>query len=133
MKRMLAVVVVAVTFLSFHAAAQQNAAADAGAVISAVTTAMGTGKLRSVQYTGTGSVNPTGQAYTTGGPWPRYTVTKYTMSIDYSLPAMRQELVRIDDARPPRGGGAGGHNPPTVPGGIRPGPGGLLPDHTINA
>ena len=44
------------------------------------------------------------------------------MSIDYSLPAMRQELVRIDDVKPPRGGGAGGYNPTTFQGGIRPVP-----------
>jgi len=133
MKRMLGVVVTATTVLSFHVAAQQNAAPDAGAVINTVTTAMGTAKLRSVQYTGTGSVNPTGQAYTTGGPWPRYTVTKYTMSIDYALPVMRQELVRIDDAKPPRGGGAGGYNPQTFQGGIRPIPGDIIQNNTINA
>jgi glyoxylase-like metal-dependent hydrolase (beta-lactamase superfamily II) len=131
MKRMLAAVV-GVTCLTLHAAAQ-NSAPDAGAVINAVTAAMGTGKLRSVQYTGTGSTNPTGQAYTTGGPWPRFTVTKYAMSIDYSLPAMRQELVRIDDARPPRGGGAGGYNPTTFQGGIRPIPGDVIQNQTIDA
>ena len=79
MKRMLAIIVAATTFLSLHAAAQ-NSTLDAGAVINAATTAMGTARLRSVQYTGTGSTNPTGQAYTTGGAWPRYTVTKYTNS-----------------------------------------------------
>jgi len=131
MKRTLVIVVVAVTFLSLHAAAQ-NTAPDAGAVLAAVTTAMGTAKLRSVQYTGTGSVNPTGQAYTTGGAWPRYTVTKYTMSVDYAVPAMRQELVRIDDAKVPRGGGAGGYNPQTFQGGIRPIPGDILQNNTIN-
>ena len=89
MKQTLSLVIVAVTVLSFHAAAQNNAN-DAGALIAAVTKAMGTASLRSLQYTGTGSTNPTGQAYTTGGPWPRYTVTKYTMSVDYSVPAMRQ-------------------------------------------
>jgi glyoxylase-like metal-dependent hydrolase (beta-lactamase superfamily II) len=86
-----------------------------------------------VQYTGTGSINPTGQAYTTGGAWPRYTVTKYTMSVDYSLPAMRQELVRIDDAKVPRGGGAGGYNPQTFQGGIRPIPGDIIQNNTIDA
>jgi len=132
MKRMLAIIVAATTFLSLHAAAQ-NSTLDAGAVINAATTAMGTARLRSVQYTGTGSTNPTGQAYTTGGPWPRYTVTKYTMSIDYSLPVMRQELVRIDDAKVPRGGGAGGYNPQTFQGGIRPIPGDIIQNNTIDA
>src|SRR5437870_12896247 len=125
MKTSFTLVVAAATFLSLHAAAQ-NAALDAGAVISAVNTAMGTAKVRSVQYTGTGSTNPTGQAYTSGGPWPRYTVTKYTMSVDYSLPAMRQELVRIDDATPPRGGGAGGVDPAPSPARRRPNPGAFV-------
>ena len=130
MKRILAVIA-AVTVLSLQAAAQNNAP-DAGALISDATKAMGTTSLRSLQYTGTGSINPTGQAYTTGGAWPRYTVTKYTMSIDYSVPAMRQELVRIDDAKVPRGGGAGGYNPQTFQGGIRPIPGDIIQNNTIN-
>jgi len=124
-------IIAAVTVLSLQAAAQNNAP-DAGAVISDATKAMGTMSLRSLQYTGTGSINPTGQAYTTGGAWPRYTVTKYTMSIDYSVPAMRQELVRIDDAKVPRGGGAGGYNPQTFQGGIRPIPGDIIQNNTIN-
>jgi glyoxylase-like metal-dependent hydrolase (beta-lactamase superfamily II) len=130
MKRIL-VVIAAVTFLSLHAAAQNNGA-DAGALIAAATKAMGTASLRSLQYTGTGSINMTGQAYTTGGAWPRYTVTKYTMSVDYSVPAMRQELVRIDDAKVPRGGGAGGYNPQTFQGGIRPIPGDIVQNQTID-
>src|ERR1043165_681041 len=85
MRRMFIVVVAAATLFSIHAAAQQSTP-DADSVIKAVTAAMGTARLRSVQYTGTGSINMTGQAYTTGGAWPRYTVTKYTMSVDYSLP-----------------------------------------------
>jgi glyoxylase-like metal-dependent hydrolase (beta-lactamase superfamily II) len=111
----------------------QTGAADPTAVLTAVNTAMGTARLRSLQYTGTGSMNPTGQAYAPGGAWPRFTVTKYTMSIDYSLPAMRQELVRIDDARPPRGGGAGGYNRETFQGGIRPIPGDIIQNTTVDA
>jgi glyoxylase-like metal-dependent hydrolase (beta-lactamase superfamily II) len=121
----------AVAFLSLHAAAQTSAP-DAGALINAATAAMGTAKLRSLQYTATGSFNATGNAYTSGGPWPRFTVTKYTMSIDYSVPAMRQELVRIDDAKPPRGGGAGGYNPTTFQGGIRPVPGDMIQNQTLD-
>ena len=131
MKKGVVLVIAASCLLSLRVAAQ-NAAPDAGAVLNTVTTAMGTGKLRAVQYTGTGSINPTGQAYTTGGAWPRYTVTKYTMSVDYSVPAMRQELVRIDDAKVPRGGGAGGYNPQTFQGGIRPIPGDIIQNNTIN-
>src|SRR5437016_10014537 len=132
MKKSFTLVIAAAMLLSLRAAGQ-NSTPDVQSVINAATTAMGTARLRSVQYTGTGSTNPTGQAYTTGGAWPRYTVTKYTMSIDYSLPAMRQELVRIDDAKVPRGGGAGGYNAQTFQGGIRPIPGDIIQNNTIDA
>src|ERR1041384_6780858 len=131
MKRVLGATA-AVALVSLHAAAQTSAP-DAGALINAAAAAMGSAQLRSLQYTATGSFFATGNAYTSGGPWPRFTLTKYTMSIDYSVPAMRQELVRIDDAKPPRGGGAGGYNPQTFQGGIRPIPGGIIQNNTIDA
>ena len=132
MRRSLALVVTACVVWSFGVRAQ-NAPSTAENVIQSIATAMGTAKLRSLQYTGTGSNNSTGQAYQAGGPWPRYTVTKYTMSIDYSVPAMRQELVRIDNVRPPLGGGAGGYNPMTFQGGIRPVPGDIIQNTTFDA
>src|SRR3981189_2416295 len=125
MKKTLAIAVAATALLSLTVAGQ-NTAQDAKAVMDAATAAMGTSGLQSIQYSGTGSTNPTGQAYLSGGPWPRYTVTKYTMSINYAAPAMRQDLVRIDDEKPPRGGGAGGYNPVTFQGSIRPIPGDII-------
>lgn len=115
----------AVVLLLFGLArsAAQNAGSDAKATIDAAAAAMGTTALRSIQYTGTGQFYATGQAYHPGGPWPRYTVKKYTMSVNYATPMMRQELVRVDDEKPPRGGGVGGYNPVTFLGGIRPAPG----------
>jgi len=104
----------------------QKTAQDVGAVIGAAAAAMGTTNLQAIQYSGTGSTNPTGQAFTSGGPWPRFTVTKYVMAVNYTVPAMRQDLIRIDDAIPPRGGGAGGFNPVTGQGGIRPIPGDII-------
>ena len=50
MQKMLVVIVAAATLFSIHAVAQQSTP-DADAVIKAVTTAMGTARLRSVQYT----------------------------------------------------------------------------------
>jgi len=115
----------AVVLLLFGLArnAAQNAGSDAKEVIDAAAAAMGTTALRSIQYTGMGQFYATGQAYHPGGPWPRYTVKRYTMSVNYAAPMMRQELVRVDDERPPRGGGVGGYNPVTFLGGIRPAPG----------
>ena len=119
------VIAIAATLLSLPLA-PQNAGSDAKALIDAATAAMGTAKLQSVQYSGTGSFYATGQAYEPGGPWPRYTIKKYTMYVNYTAPAMRQELVRIDDEKPPRGGGVGGYNPVTFQGGIRPAPGDMV-------
>ena len=104
----------------------QKTGQDVGAVMAAAAAAMGTTSLQAIQYSGTGSTNPTGQAFTSGGPWPRFTVTKYVMSVNYTVPAMRQELIRIDDQIPARGGGAGGFNPATGQGGIRPIPGDII-------
>src|SRR2546425_12351199 len=101
-------------------------AQDASSVIDASAKAMGTTMPRSVRYTGTGTNNSVGQSFTSGGPWPRYKVTKYVASINYTVPAMRQEIVRIDNEYPPRGGGAGGFNPATGQGGVRPGPGAII-------
>ena len=82
---------------------------------------MGADALRSVEYSATsGSMNAVGQAPGPGKPWPRFTIIKYNAAINYEAPAMREELVRIDDENPPRGGGAGGYVPATGQGGIRP-------------
>src|SRR5262249_26464924 len=87
---------------------------------------MGTTTLQYVRYTGSGTNNSVGQAFTSGGPWPRFKVTKYVALVNYTVPAMRQEIVRIDNEYPPRGGGAGPFNPATGQGGIRPIPGDII-------
>src|SRR5688572_30618793 len=121
MKKTLLIGSVVACILSLRLFAQ-----DAGAVIDAATKAMGTASLQSIQYSGTGTNNSTGQAYTSGGAWPRFRVTKYQMSINYTVPAMRQEIVRVDSERPTRGGGAGPFTPATGQGGIRPIPGDIV-------
>jgi glyoxylase-like metal-dependent hydrolase (beta-lactamase superfamily II) len=126
MRKILFVVVAAAVVVA-HVAAQ-----DAAAVIDAAAKAMGTPRLQSIQYSGTGSMNPTGQQYSPQGPWPRFTMTNYMALVNYSVPAMRQELVRIDDMNPPRGGGAGGFNPATGQGGIRPIPGDIIQNTNVD-
>src|ERR1051326_3075021 len=108
------------------------AAQDANSLIDASAKAMGTTMVKSIRYTGTGTNNSVGQAYTPGGPWPRYKVTKYVAVVNYTGPAMRQEIVRIDNERPPRGGGAGGFNPATGQGGVRPVPGDIIQNQNID-
>lgn len=102
------------------AMAAETGAQDAAAVIDAAARAMGTTSLQSIQYSGTGSVFMLGQNVRPDAPWPQFTVTKYNAGVRYDTPAFREELVRIDTANPPRGGGAGGFNPATGQGGMRP-------------
>ena len=96
---------------------------DTNAVIAAAARAMGAADVQAIEFAGTGNIFLLGQAATPGGPWPRFTLTKYLAAVNYTLPAMREETVRIDDERPPRGGGAGPFTAATGQGGIRPIPG----------
>jgi glyoxylase-like metal-dependent hydrolase (beta-lactamase superfamily II) len=125
MKKLFLMAIAATLLLSLNVTAQ-NAGPEAKTAIDAAMAAMGTAGLQSIQYSGSGSFYATGQAYEPGGPWPHYTLKKYTMLVNYTAPAMRQELVRIDDEKPPRGGGVGGYNPTTFQGGIRPAPGDMV-------
>jgi glyoxylase-like metal-dependent hydrolase (beta-lactamase superfamily II) len=96
-------------------------AQDARAVIDAASKAMGTANLQAVEYSAaSGNTYAVGQAPGPGRPWPRFTITRYTALINYSVPVMREQTVRIDDENPPRGGGAGPYVPETQQGGIRP-------------
>jgi glyoxylase-like metal-dependent hydrolase (beta-lactamase superfamily II) len=121
MKKTLWIGFLILLFVPLNAIAQ-----DVASLIDASAKAMGAGSVRSIRYTGTGTNNSVGQAYTSGGPWPRYQVKKYVALVNYTVPAMRQEIVRVDNERPPRGGGAGGFNPATGQGGIRPVPGDII-------
>src|SRR5215470_3053191 len=112
--------------LAANATTQNQVQKDAATVIEAATKTMGTATLQSIRYAGSGTNNSVGQAFTSGGPWPRFKVTKYVALVNYTVPAMRQEIVRIDNEYPPRGGGAGPFNPTTGQGGIRPIPGDII-------
>jgi glyoxylase-like metal-dependent hydrolase (beta-lactamase superfamily II) len=95
-------------------------AQDGSSLVAVASKAMGTTNLQSIQYSGTGSVFMLGQNFRPESPWPRFRVTRYTAGVRYDTPAFREELVRIDDENPARGGGAGGFNPSTGQGGMRP-------------
>jgi glyoxylase-like metal-dependent hydrolase (beta-lactamase superfamily II) len=95
-------------------------------VVQSAADAIGATTIQSIQYSGTGSAFPLGQAASPGGPWPRFELAKYVASIDYTAPAMREETVRRDVEFPPRGGGAGPFNAATGQGGMRPIPGDVI-------
>ena len=102
--------------------------AGAKAVLDAATRAIGAAPLDSIEYSGTGSVFSIGQAAGPGKPWPRFRMTQYKTAIRYDAPlgiaaqgpVMREELTRVDEENPPRGGGAGPFVAATGQGGIRP-------------
>ena len=114
MKKLL-VAALATTTFSLNVLAQ-----DARAVVETATRAMGAASLESIRYSGTGSVFMFGQAPRPDAPWPRFKVVKYITAVNYKSPAFREELVRAEVESPPRGGGAGGFNPATGQGGMRP-------------
>jgi len=68
--------------------------------------AMGATNLNSIQFSGSGTNYAFGQAYSPGGPWPRFEVKTYTAVVDYQTPAMRVDMLRAQGEHPPRGGGA---------------------------
>ena len=115
MKKMVPMVLLGAVVAGFDATAQ-----DAAAVIDAAARAMGTPGVQSIQYSGSGAVFMLGQNLRPEAPWPRFTVTKYNAGVRYDAPAFREELVRIDTEKPPRGGGAGGYSAETGQGGMRP-------------
>src|ERR671937_552608 len=74
--------------------------------VAAAADAMGATKLNSIQFSGTGTNYAYGQAYTPGGPWPRFEVKTYAAAVDYQTPAMKIDMLRAQGEHPPKGGGA---------------------------
>ena len=71
--------------------------------VAAAADAMGATNLNSIQFSGSGTNYAFGQAYTPGGPWPRFEVKTYTAAVDYQTPAMRLDMLRAQGEHPPRG------------------------------
>ena len=112
--------VLSMVLLGAMVSAVETGAQDAAAVIDAAARAMGTQNLQSVHFSGAGAAFVMGPNARPDAPWPQFTVTKYNAGVRYDAPAFREELVRIDTAKPPRGGGAGGFSAATGQGGMRP-------------
>src|SRR5213594_5037810 len=80
-------------------------AQDAKTTLDAAAAALGAANLRTIEFSGRGSDFMFGQAYDGNNPWPRFNLPNYTMTIDYTLPAMRDDRRRQQSENPPRGGG----------------------------
>ena len=99
MRTMTALVAGLTLAIAFSACSRPSGAAAAA-------DAMGATSLNSIQFSGSGTNYAFGQAYTPGGPWPRFEVKTYTVQIDYQAPAMKLDMLRAQGEHPPRGGGA---------------------------
>src|ERR1700682_1123138 len=80
-------------------------AQDAKGALEAAATALGAAGLKSIQFSGWGSDYIFGQAYDGNSPWPRFNLSRFTMTIDYSVPSLRDERTRVQAENPPLGGG----------------------------
>jgi glyoxylase-like metal-dependent hydrolase (beta-lactamase superfamily II) len=64
------------------------------------------GDVQSIQFSGTGRLSTLGQSYTPDSEWPQTILNSYTRTIDYASRSAREELVRVEQTPPIRGGGA---------------------------
>src|SRR5262249_59739811 len=80
-------------------------AQDAKTTLEAAAAALGARNLRTIEFSGRGSDFMFGQAYDGNNPWPRFNLPNYTVTIDYSIPAMRDDRRRQQSENPPRRGG----------------------------
>lgn len=73
-------------------------------VVVAADRAMGASRVKTMRYAGAGTTYGFQQAPEPGGPWPRFVLSTYNVSIDYGAQAMRLEEARSQGEKPPRGG-----------------------------
>jgi glyoxylase-like metal-dependent hydrolase (beta-lactamase superfamily II) len=98
-------VVFAILLMVGTAAAQTVVHPDAKAVVQAAATAMGTNNIRTMEYTGTGSVRAFGQSFSINDDWPRFDMPAFKRVIDFGAKYSREDLTRRQGNNPPRGGG----------------------------
>ncbi len=79
-------------------AAAQNTLADASA-------ALGAAGLKSLEYSGSGTLFQAGQSASPGQSWPRFNAKSYTRAVNYETASLRDDVVRTQGENPPRGGG----------------------------
>src|ERR1041385_2606462 len=97
------VLIAGVAVLAFASvlAAQQSSAVQTAA------DSLGVGKIKTLQFTGSGQNFSVGQNYLPSEPWPAVPVKSYTALINFDTGSMRVEMLReISTPTMPKGGGA---------------------------
>ena len=92
MVRQLLVVGVVMGLLGGGTASAQEV--DARAALQASVKAMGTEKVKTVEYAGGGFTSLIGQQYAVDGGWPTIEVANYTRAIDYDAKWSREDYTR---------------------------------------
>src|SRR5438874_211979 len=100
MKKTLIAVLVAATLSVGSTYAQ-----DAKTTLDAAASALGATNLKTIEFSGRGFDFMFGQAYEGDAPWPKFSVPTYSVTIDYSIPAIKDDRRRQQIENPPRGGG----------------------------
>jgi glyoxylase-like metal-dependent hydrolase (beta-lactamase superfamily II) len=80
-------------------------AQDGKTSLDAVAKAMGAASLKSFEMTANGMSYAVGQSEAPGAPWPRFHVKSAKRTVNYATASMRDEIVQVRVADPPRGGG----------------------------
>jgi len=91
---MLLAVTIFTTFTAFEAYSL-----EAGPLLSS-TEALGVAKLKSIEFSGTGSWYQFGQAPSPSSAWPQFDVSSYTATIDYDKAAARVQITRKQTVDP---------------------------------
>ena len=82
----------------------QAAAQDAKSLLQAADKATGASSVKSVVYSGTGTIRYPGQSFDPNGDWNRAPITAYTASIDYATKSSKEDYA-VDLSKKERGGG----------------------------
>src|ERR1700733_8839404 len=81
------------------------AAQDAKSFLQSADKAIGASGVKSVVYTGTGTIRYVGQSFDPNGDWPRAPLTSYTNTIDYGSKSSKEEYAVDLTKKEQRGGG----------------------------
>jgi glyoxylase-like metal-dependent hydrolase (beta-lactamase superfamily II) len=82
---------------------QPGHAQEANPVLMEVAKTMGAINLKSLQYTGSGSIFALGQNPSPGMPWVHYNAKRYTRTINYDTVSLQDDVVRTPGEASPRG------------------------------
>ena len=93
-----------VLFVISVAAITPAVAQDANSLLQAADKAMGASAVKSVAYSGTGTIRYPGQSFEPNGDWPRAPMTSYNATIDYGSKSAKEDYA-VDVSKKERGGG----------------------------